>query len=51
MNRLVEQKPNACLIMAIDPGVTLPVFLDGLTDSGARGKGCGGAGLAERAQG
>jgi hypothetical protein len=42
---------NACLIAAIDPGVTLLVFLDGLTDSGARGKGRGGAGLVERAQG
>ena len=31
MNRLVESLTNACLIAAIDHGVTLLVFLDVLT--------------------
>jgi DhnA family fructose-bisphosphate aldolase class Ia len=38
MNRLIQAETNTCLICAIDHGMTSPVFLDGLYDTGARVK-------------
>lgn len=38
MNRLIEAETNTCLIVAIDHGMTSPVFLDGLYDTGSRVK-------------
>ncbi len=36
MNRLIQAETNACIICAIDHGMTSPVFLDGLYDTTAR---------------
>jgi len=36
MNRLLEAETNTCLIVAIDHGMTSPIFLDGLYDTGSR---------------
>ncbi len=36
LSRLIEPKTRACLIVAIDHGMTSPIFLDGLYDTGAR---------------
>jgi DhnA family fructose-bisphosphate aldolase class Ia len=36
MKRLIEADTNTCLICAIDHGMTSPVFLDGLYDTGSR---------------
>jgi len=36
MQRLIQAETNTCLICAIDHGMTSPVFLDGLYDTGAR---------------
>jgi fructose-bisphosphate aldolase / 2-amino-3,7-dideoxy-D-threo-hept-6-ulosonate synthase len=36
MKRLIEAETKTCLICAIDHGMTSPVFLDGLYDTGAR---------------
>lgn len=36
MKRLIEAETNTCLICAIDHGMTSPVFLDGLYDTGSR---------------
>jgi DhnA family fructose-bisphosphate aldolase class Ia len=36
MQRLIQSETNTCLICAIDHGMTSPVFLDGLYDTGAR---------------
>lgn len=38
LNRLIQTETNTCLICAIDHGMTSPVFLDGLYDTGARVK-------------
>jgi fructose-bisphosphate aldolase/2-amino-3,7-dideoxy-D-threo-hept-6-ulosonate synthase len=38
MNRLIQVETNTCLICAIDHGMTSPVFLDGLYDTGSRVK-------------
>lgn len=38
MNRLIQAESNTCLICAIDHGMTSPVFLDGLYDTGSRVK-------------
>jgi fructose-bisphosphate aldolase / 2-amino-3,7-dideoxy-D-threo-hept-6-ulosonate synthase len=38
MNRLIEAGTNTCLIVAIDHGMTSPLFLDGLYDTGSRVK-------------
>lgn len=38
MNRLIQAESNTCLICAIDHGMTSPVFLDGLYDTGNRVK-------------
>ena len=38
MNRLLEAETNTCLIVAIDHGMTSPIFLDGLYDTGSRVK-------------
>jgi len=38
MSRLIEADTNTCLICAIDHGMTSPIFLDGLYDTGARVK-------------
>ncbi len=36
MQRLIQAETNTCLICAIDHGMTSPIFLDGLYDTGAR---------------
>jgi len=36
LNRLIQAETNTCLIVAIDHGMTSPVFLDGLYDTGRR---------------
>jgi len=36
LNRLIQAETNTCLIVAIDHGMTSPIFLDGLYDTGAR---------------
>jgi DhnA family fructose-bisphosphate aldolase class Ia len=36
LNRLIQSETNTCLIVAIDHGMTSPIFLDGLYDTGAR---------------
>ena len=36
LNRLIQAESNTCLIVAIDHGMTSPVFLDGLYDTGRR---------------
>jgi fructose-bisphosphate aldolase, class I len=36
LNRLIEKETNTCLIVAIDHGMTSPIFLDGLYDTGMR---------------
>jgi DhnA family fructose-bisphosphate aldolase class Ia len=36
MQRLIQAETNTCLIVAIDHGMTSPVFLDGLYDTGSR---------------
>jgi|SRR5579859_1014109 len=36
LNRLIQAESNTCLIVAIDHGMTSPVFLDGLYDTGQR---------------
>jgi len=36
LKRLIESETNTCLICAIDHGMTSPVFLDGLYDTGRR---------------
>ena len=36
LNRLIQTETNTCLIVAIDHGMTSPVFLDGLYDTGQR---------------
>jgi fructose-bisphosphate aldolase / 2-amino-3,7-dideoxy-D-threo-hept-6-ulosonate synthase len=36
MKRLLEAETNTCLIVAIDHGMTSPIFLDGLYDTGSR---------------
>src|SRR5262249_48594078 len=36
LNRLIQSETNTCLIVAIDHGMTSPVFLDGLYDTGRR---------------
>jgi fructose-bisphosphate aldolase/2-amino-3,7-dideoxy-D-threo-hept-6-ulosonate synthase len=36
LKRLIEAETNTCLICAIDHGMTSPVFLDGLFDTGNR---------------
>jgi DhnA family fructose-bisphosphate aldolase class Ia len=36
LNRLIQAETNTCLIVAIDHGLTSPVFLDGLYDTGRR---------------
>lgn len=36
LNRLIQAETNSCLIVAIDHGMTSPVFLDGLYDTGSR---------------
>jgi class I fructose-bisphosphate aldolase len=36
LNRLIQKEYNTCLIVAIDHGMTSPVFLDGLYDTGRR---------------
>jgi DhnA family fructose-bisphosphate aldolase class Ia len=36
LNRLIQAETNTCLIVAIDHGMTSPVFLDGLYDTEAR---------------
>lgn len=36
LNRLIQAETNTCLIVAIDHGMTSPVFLDGLYDTGSR---------------
>jgi DhnA family fructose-bisphosphate aldolase class Ia len=36
LNRLIQAETNTCLIVAIDHGMTSPVFLDGLYDTGQR---------------
>jgi DhnA family fructose-bisphosphate aldolase class Ia len=36
LNRLIQAESNACLICAIDHGMTSPKFLSGLYDTGAR---------------
>lgn len=38
MKRVIEAETNTCLICAIDHGMTSPVFLDGLYDTGDRVK-------------
>ena len=38
MNRLIQAETNTCLIVAIDHGMTSPIFLDGLYDTGSRVK-------------
>jgi fructose-bisphosphate aldolase / 2-amino-3,7-dideoxy-D-threo-hept-6-ulosonate synthase len=38
LNRLIQTETNTCLICAIDHGMTSPIFLDGLYDTGARVK-------------
>lgn len=36
MRRLIQAETNTCLIVAIDHGMTSPIFLDGLYDTGSR---------------
>jgi DhnA family fructose-bisphosphate aldolase class Ia len=36
LQRLIQAETNTCLICAIDHGMTSPMFLDGLYDTGAR---------------
>ena len=36
LNRLIQAESHTCLIVAIDHGMTSPVFLDGLYDTGRR---------------
>jgi fructose-bisphosphate aldolase / 2-amino-3,7-dideoxy-D-threo-hept-6-ulosonate synthase len=36
LNRLIQAETNTCLIVAIDHGMTSPIFLDGLYDTGRR---------------
>jgi DhnA family fructose-bisphosphate aldolase class Ia len=36
LNRLIQAESNTCLICAIDHGMTSPMFLSGLYDTGAR---------------
>ncbi len=36
LNRLIQAETNTCLICAIDHGMTSPMFLDGLYDTGSR---------------
>lgn len=36
MKRVLEAETNTCLIVAIDHGMTSPIFLDGLYDTGSR---------------
>jgi DhnA family fructose-bisphosphate aldolase class Ia len=36
LQRLIQAETNTCLIVAIDHGMTSPVFLDGLYDTGSR---------------
>lgn len=36
MKRLIQEETNSCIIVAIDHGMTSPVFLEGLYDTGAR---------------
>jgi len=36
LNRLIQAETNTCLIVAIDHGMTSPMFLDGLYDTGRR---------------
>jgi DhnA family fructose-bisphosphate aldolase class Ia len=36
MNRLLEAETSTCLIVAIDHGMTSPIFLDGLYDTSSR---------------
>jgi fructose-bisphosphate aldolase / 2-amino-3,7-dideoxy-D-threo-hept-6-ulosonate synthase len=36
MKRLLEAETNTCLIVAIDHGMTSPIFLDGLYNTGSR---------------
>ncbi len=38
LNRLIQAETNTCLICAIDHGMTSPMFLDGLYDTGSRVK-------------
>lgn len=38
LNRLIQAETNTCLIVAIDHGMTSPIFLDGLYDTGSRVK-------------